>query len=111
MVQKMLIHIHMTMDFCANSESRMYSSDNSHDRLGSGEALSVLFRNAIPITGVIFRKPTDQASVSEVAECMEKLPRISGIHAKTLFPEPHSSYSNLHIKTEGERNEFFCLFV
>lgn len=53
MVQKMLIHIHMTMDFCANSKSRMYSSDNSHDRLGSGEALSVLFRNAIPITGVI----------------------------------------------------------
>lgn len=64
MVQKMLIHIHVTMDFCANSESRMNSSDNSHDRLETGEALSVLFRNVIPITGGIFGKLTYQSSVS-----------------------------------------------
>lgn len=54
MVQKMLVHIPTTMDFCANSESRMNSSGNSHDRLESGETLSVLFRNVIPITGAIF---------------------------------------------------------
>lgn len=109
MVKKMLMHIHMTMDFCANSESRMNSSDNSHDELESGETLSVLFRNVITITGVILENlPISLQNPKWMSAWRNYHTFVSAMQKH--FPEPHSSYSNHHIKTEGERTNFlFCL--
>lgn len=35
-------------------EKAVCSEENSHDRLENGEALTVLFRDVVPITGVTF---------------------------------------------------------